>query len=837
MKKQKYQGLTDQEVLTSREKHGTNVLTERKPQSPFVKLLLKFTDPLIEILLVAGVLSICISCYEYFRLGESSQVFLEPLGIFIAILIATVLAFLFEWKAEKEFRLLTLVKDDRLVKVVRNGKVTQVARKDIVVGDIVILSTGDEIPADGTLLEGTNLQVDESSLTGEPVCNKTTIEADFDAAATFPSNYMLRGTNVLEGHGYMKVEAVGDSTENGKVFSAVQIENTVKTPLDEQLARLSKWISVFSYVIAAIIIIGKVAFYDYDKDFEFVHFASYVLKAVMIAVTFIVVAVPEGLPMAVTLSLAYNMRRMLHSNNLVRRLHACETMGAVTVICTDKTGTLTQNKMQVADFLLLDDALKDYLYENIAMNSTAMLDENKVIGNPTEGALLLWGRERNQNILNLRNEVEVLKEIPFSTEIKFMSTTVRSSVSGKVVEYVKGAPEIVISMCQQIAGQKNRSDIEQKILSYQRHAMRTLAFAYSEDGGPMTMIGISAIADPIREEVPAAIQECTAAGIEVIIITGDSHDTALEIGRQIGVPEKNIISRARPMDKKEIVEKLQSEGQVVAVTGDGTNDAPALKAAHVGLSMGDGTSVAKEASDITIIDNSFASIVKAVMWGRSLYRNIQRFILFQSTVNLVACITVLIGAFMKTENPLNVTQMLWVNLIMDTFAAMALASLPPSKDVMKDKPRNRKAFIIDHKMFVNLFSMGIAFVLILGALLLFFKTHELNNVEEFLDAKRVRGAHLMGFELTFFFTTFVMLQFWNLFNVRLFRTNAKLKELKWGKSFMFIVALIFVGQILIVRFGGTMFGVQPLDPLSWLIIVVSTFIINLILGWILRKME
>ena len=836
MKKKQYQGLNDHEVLENRKRYGVNVLTEKEPQSPFVKLLLKFTDPLIEILLVAGVLSIGISCYEYFYLSESIQVFLEPVGIFIAILIATVLAFLFEWKAEKEFRLLTMVQDDRQVKVVRNGKVTQVPRKDVVVGDIVILSTGDEIPADGTLLECFQLTVNESSLTGEPSCRKTIQEDEFDSAATFPSNYVLRGTNVLEGHGCMKVEVVGDQSEQGKVFSVVQIENSVKTPLDEQLARLGKWISRFSYVVAGIIIIGKIAFYDYDEvDFDIVHFVSYVLKAVMIAVTFIVVAVPEGLPMAVTLSLAYNMRRMLHSNNLVRRLHACETMGAVNVICTDKTGTLTQNKMQVADLLLCDESLAEHLYENISVNSTAMLDGDKVIGNPTEGALLLWGKTRKDNLLNLRNDVEVLQEIPFSTEIKFMSTTVRSSIDGKTVEYVKGAPEIVLDMCKQIAGNWNRSDIEAKLQSYQRHAMRTLAFAYSTNKGPMTLMGIAAIADPIREDVADAIQACTAAGIDVKIITGDSRETALEIGRQIGVPENNIIARARPMDKKQIVESLQSQGQIVAVTGDGTNDAPALKVAHVGLSMGDGTAVAKEASDITIIDNSFASIVRAVVWGRSLYRNIQRFILFQTTVNVVACITVLIGAFMKTENPLNVTQMLWVNLIMDTFAAMALSSLPPNTDVMKEKPRNRKAFIIDRPMFIHIASMSGLFVLILGALLRFFKTHSLSGLEDFLNATPQINASLTEYELTFFFTTFVMLQFWNLFNVRMFRTKAKFSELKWGKSFTMIALLILLGQVFIVSFGGTMFGVQPLDPYSWAVIILFTFSINLLFGWILRK--
>lgn len=822
-----YQGLSAKEVGESRVKYGSNVLTEKKKQSPWKKFLKKFSDPLIRILLVAAVLSIGISFYEYYSLGTDAEVFFEPVGIIIAILLATGLAFLFEYKAEKEFVLLTQVDDDVLVKVFRDAHLQEVCRKEIVVGDIVVLNTGDEIPADGLLLECKNFQVDESSLTGELSCRKTTDESQMDAAATFPSNRVLRGTTVLEGHGVMRVDAVGDATENGKVFSAVHIDDTVKTPLNEQLDSLSKWISRFSFTLAAVIVVVKLLTYEHWGDFDAVQFLVYLLKAVMIAVTLIVVSVPEGLPMAVTLSLAYNMQRMFRTNNLVRRLHACETMGAVDVICTDKTGTLTQNLMRVDDVCCFGQDEMPYILENMVVNSTASLDGNHVVGNPTEGALLLYAREQNPDSLAWRSKTEVLDEVPFSTEIKYMATTVRSSVDGKIVKYIKGAPEIVLAMCKEVAGGTDRRDLEDWARERQQRGMRTLGLARND-----TFIALVSISDPIRPEVPQAIQQCRDAGIEVRIITGDSPATAQEIGRQLGVEPEQIVARARPMDKKRIVEQLRDdEGRVVAVTGDGTNDAPALKAAHVGLSMGDGTAVAKEASDITILDNSFASIVRAVVWGRSLYKNIQRFILFQATVNVVACAVVLAGAFMGTENPLNVTQMLWVNLIMDTFAAMALASLPPSDEVLNERPRARHSFIINRRMFVNLLSTSLIFLLFLGGLLLFFKTHELDNYSDFVtkfnDIKH--NATLHGYELSFFFTTFVLLQFWNLFNVRLLSVRTAPWATGWGRGFMLIALIIFVGQILIVQFGGKMFGVVPLDFSSWSIILAVTFVTGLII--------
>ena len=701
-KKVHYEGLTDAEVLESRKKYGANVLTPPEKDPLWKQFLEKFEDPLIIILMIAGVLSIGISFYEYFGLGEGGEVFFEPAGIFVAILLATGLAFYFELQADKEFTILNQVNDDEPVEVIRNGNVKQIPRKDVVVGDIVILNTGEEVAADGELIEAVQLHLDESTLTGEPVCGKSINKEEFDKNATYPTNHVMKGTKVMEGHGIFRVLAVGDTTEQGKVFEAAQIDDSVKTPLNEQLDGLSDWITKVSYGFAALIIIGRIAVYlisngtdCFGSMEQIAPFIAYVLQTLMIAVTLIVVAVPEGLPMAVTLSLAYSMRRMLRTNNLVRKMHACETMGATTVICTDKTGTLTQNQMKVDDIKVYATNVSDnVINEGFAVNSTASIDfsivtKPQVLGNPTEGALLLWLSSKGIDYRMLRESVNIVKELPFSTERKYMATIVESAaIPDKKVLYVKGAPEIIFNICK--ISDVDKGTVDKQLITYQERAMRTLGFAYqvleNDDtviendkliAGSLHFIGIAAIADPVRADVPNAVKECLNAGINIKIVTGDTPGTAKEIGRQIGlwsstdtdnniitgpefeeltdeqlldrIEDLKIIARARPMDKKRLVEALQKKNQVVAVTGDGTNDAPALHTAHVGLSMGDGTSVAKEASDITIIDNSFSSIGKAVMWGRSLYQNIQRFLLFQLTVNVTACFLVLCGAFMGTE--------------------------------------------------------------------------------------------------------------------------------------------------------------------------------------------
>ena len=873
--KQQYQGLNPEQVAESRRLHGENVLTPPEKTSLWKQFLEKFEDPIIRILLVAWVLSMVIAgvhCWGPEAAGFSA--FLEPLGIFFAIMLASCVGFFFEVKANRAFDVLNTVNDDILVTVIRGGKITEVPRRDIVVGDIVLLGTGDEVPADGHLLEAVSLQINESTLTGEPLISKTTREEDFDAEATYPSNVVMRGTTVVDGHGVMVVEQVGDATGYGKVYEGSQIDNNIDTPLQIQLKGLANVISKAGYTIAVVTFLalaGKMVLSG--ESYSVMEWISHLLNFFMVAVTLIVVSVPEGLPMSVTLSLALSMNRMLKTNNLVRKMHACETMGATTVICTDKTGTLTQNQMQVhetkfynlANQKLGNDELSKLIQEGIAVNSTANLErENgtvKTLGNPTEAALLLWLNAQQIDYLPLREEADVVSQLTFSTERKYMATVVQSPLLGKKVLYVKGAPEIVLSNSRRVAMngeyvsvEKARPEIEQQLLAYQNQAMRTLGFAYQilDEGAneapytegrlnpdvDLTYIGIVAISDPVRKDVPAAVQSCMKAGISVKIVTGDTPGTAREIGRQIGIwkPEdtdRNIITgpafealsdkealervldlkimcRARPTDKQRLVQLLQQKGAVVAVTGDGTNDAPALKAAQVGLSMGDGTSVAKEASDITILDNSFSSITRAVMWGRSLYRNIQRFLLFQLTINVAACLIVLLGSLIGTESPLTITQMLWVNLIMDTFAAGALASLPPNERVMNDKPRRSGPdgdFIITRPMAYRIFGVGVIFVAILMGLLLHFHASE----------------GLSAHDLSWFFSFFVMLQFWNMFNAKAFMEGTSaFAHLKESKSFLFVAVLILVGQYLIVTFGGQMFNVVPLSWKDWGIIIGSS---------------
>lgn len=879
-------GLTDEQVLKSRIEHGVNLLTPPKRPSLWKLYLEKFEDPVVRVLLVAALFSLLISIVE--------NEYAETIGIIMAILLATGIGFFFEYDAGKKFDLLNAVNEETLVKVIRNGRVQEIPRKEVVVGDIVLLETGEEVPADGALLEAVSLQVNESNLTGEPVVSKTTVEADFDEEATYASNHILRGTTIVDGHGSMCVEAVGDATEIGKVARQSTEQSTELTPLNIQLTKLANLIGKIGFSVAGlaflIFLVKDVALvYDFASFHTFRDWLPALqatLQYFMMAVTLIVVAVPEGLPMSVTLSLALNMRRMLSTNNLVRKMHACETMGAITVICTDKTGTLTQNLMQVyeANFgglkngsELGNDDLGRLVMEGISVNSTAFLEEGasgekpKGVGNPTEVALLLWLNEQGKDYLALREQATVIDQLTFSTERKFMATLVHSPLLGKKILYVKGAPEIVLGKCKEVILDGKRVDaseyrpaIEAQLLDYQNMAMRTLGFAFrvmdeeeqeigkeiQEKVKDMSFLGVVAISDPIRPDVPAAVEKCRSAGIDVKIVTGDTPGTATEIARQIGLwlpedTERNritgaafaeltdeealdrvmdlkIMSRARPTDKQRLVQLLQQKGAVVAVTGDGTNDAPALNHAQVGLSMGTGTSVAKEAGDITLLDDSFNSIGTAVMWGRSLYKNIQRFIVFQLTINFVALFIVLSGALVGTELPLTVTQMLWVNLIMDTFAALALASTPPDEGVMKEKPRKSTDFIITGSMKVHILGMGLAFLAVLMGMLLWF-AHE----EGGMTPRR----------LTIFFTFFIMLQFWNLFNARVFGTSdSAFKGITKSYGMELIILAILGGQILIVQFGGAVFRTVPLDLSTWMAIVSSTSLV-LWMGELVRLVQ
>lgn len=852
-------GLTDEQVKQSREQHGKNVLTPPQRTSLWKLYLDKYRDPIIQILLVAAFVSLILAFIE--------KNFMETIGIFVAVFLATTVGFYFERDAAKKFNLLTALSEEQPVKVRRNGKVMEIPRHDVVVGDVVLVEVGDEVPADGELIVCNDLQINESALTGEPVAEKS-LEGGGDGA--YPRNVILRSTMVMNGRGEFVVTAVGDATEIGKVAKKSTEQTSVETPLHMQLDKLAKMISKVGSVVSVaaffIFLIHDILTNPAWGGKDYFYMAEIVLKYFMMAVTLIVMAVPEGLPMAITLSLALNMRRMLKSNNLVRKLHACETMGAVTVICTDKTGTLTQNKMQVSalelkqgDEVLLDTA--------IALNSTAELNDGKPIGNPTESALLLWLDAQGKDYEELRKQVNVLKQLPFSTERKMMATL--AEVDGETYLFVKGAPEIVMKKC--IIEDRMLRQSAEELDEWQHKAMRTLAFAYKKieasimrtsrtstaevvallDANDLQLQAIAAIADPIRPDVPAAVQECRHAGIEVKVVTGDTAATALEIGKQIGVfedePENigadgsltsldqqmitgeqwealsdeeayerakdiRVMSRARPTDKQRLVAMLQKRGEVVAVTGDGTNDAPALHYAHVGLSLGSGTSVAKEASDMTLLDDSFKSIANAVMWGRSLYRNLQRFLFFQLVVNVAALLLVLGGSVIGTEMPLTVTQILWVNLIMDTFAALALASLPPSHEVMKDKPRKASDFIINKSIGFGILFCGIVFFLVMFALLVYCERRGKGGVD----------VH----ELTMFFTTFVMIQFWNLFNAKaLMSHHTAFRHFLKDKGMILVLVLVLVGQWIIVTFGGEMFRTTPLSLHEWLLIIGSTSVV------------
>lgn len=887
---------------------GQNIIPEPESEPLWKAFLAKFKDPIIVILLVVLALSVAISAYEILVMGKSASCLIEPAGILAAIILATGIAFILEVNAEKEFKILNKKKDERQVKVLRwrseaekaqnkRPVMFQVKRCDVVKGDIVQIESGDEIPADGELIQAQTLRIDESNYTGEPYTTKMVVPDPTLPESTYPRNFLLRGTTVLEGNALYLVTAVGEDTEEGKGAAILKNEPEVETPLNKQLDQLARWITIASYIVAGLIVVGRMVYFlllDGDaSNNSFLDIAEFTLKSIMLAVTLIVVAVPEGLPMSVTISLALSMKKMLKQNNLVRKLHACETMGAATVICTDKTGTLTKNKMQVQAFVqYIDDY--DFIAQSISVNSTAELaqredsEKPRTVGNPTEGAILYYfarKRKPSHDYEYYRDNATILEQKTFTPETKYMSTVATDDLTGRKYRYVKGAPEVVLRMSERVGDAHTKDDVLRQLDEFQRKGMRTLGFAFQEIIGdnetPMTYIGTVAIQDPVRDDVREAIENCRAAGVRVIMVTGDVALTANEIGVESGILDENepfqfitgaefakmdsdyikkqvlpslkILSRARPEDKLRLVSLLQESGEIVAVTGDGTNDALALKKAHVGLSMGDGTARAKEASDITIIDNSFSSINKGILWGRSLYLNIRRFILFQMTINLCACFVVLLGAFLGLDSPLTVTQMLWVNLIMDTFAAIALSTLPPDTRVMQEKPRDPKSHIIDRRMLVKIIAWGGIFFIFLAGLWQLLWHVDIDPSEgvaslfhpetakvffgQMLDMTHSH-AHLSGYELGIFFTTFVLLQFWNIFNARYFRTGRSLLEDivmsvvkpktakdRFSFGFLAIVCVILLGQFLIVNYLGEFFDVSPLSFQDWKYLIVSTSVV------------
>ncbi len=851
-----YKGLNNKQVSESREKWGSNIISPPKREGWFKLLLKKFNDPLIKILLVAATISILINI-----LDKHTSI-IESLGIILAILIATIVSFINEYKANKEFDIVNKINDETLVKVIRDindeSVVVELPKVDIVVGDYIIISAGDEIPADGHLLDSIDLKVNESSLNGESEPAKKTHIESTNYNTAYSPNKLYRGTTVSEGEGVYMVDFVGDDTEIGKTAKQATEVVKIKTPLQLQLEKLGKQIGLIGLLVAGLTFIVLLITAILKKEiitplFDVANLTTNILIIVeffMVAITLVVMAVPEGLPMSITLSMAYSMRKMAKSHTLIRKLDACETMGATTVICTDKTGTLTLNKMSV---VFISNKLSDSVALDIANNTTAFLNGDEVIGNQTEGALLLHLKSEGYNYKELRDNAQIIKRIPFSSTIKYMATLYTSN--GVIRLAIKGAPEIVLSKCSNV----DASSIIKEISKYQSKGLRALVMcskvidskfidtnnidSITEElitKGEFTLDSYVALEDPIRSDVPYSMEMCNSAGVNVKIITGDTSLTAITIAKESGLwrdgdtleknsitgydfenisdeqaikilPDIKVMSRAKPADKMRLVRLLQSMGEIVAVTGDGTNDAPALNYANVGLAMGSGTSTAKESSDIILLNNSFTSVVSAIKWGRTIYRNIQKFIVFQLTVNVAALLTALLGPFFGIELPLTVTQILWINLIMDTLAAIALATELPSENIMNERPRNIKDSIITKKMFKNILIFGISFFILSFLVLL---------IEQIF----VNDGNLFSLEnLTIFFTFFVMLQLWNMLNIKVFpKRESSLLSLTKNKAFLIIFLTIFILQIIIVNFGGVVMRTTPISFKSWIVLILVT---------------
>ncbi len=828
----KIQGLTDAEVLSSREKHGLNLLTPPK-EVPWWKLYLeKFKDPIIVILLVATAISLAFGIIE----GN----YTESIGIIAAVLIATGVGFWREYDAKKKFDAMKSDKDYEPVKVRRNGVVVEITKDHVVVGDIAILSAGDEIPADIELFKAIDMKVAESAMTGESVAvPKYPIDEAYTGSG-FAPNLLLRGTTIESGLGEGVVIKVGDETEIGKTTIQASEETDNKTPLEEKLGELAGKITTAAFLVAGLMfIILNLVHWDFAfGDHAFSWSMSTLLTEVgflMGAIVVIIVAVPEGLPLSVTLALAFSMKTMANENNLVKKMHACETIGAVNVIFTDKTGTLTQNCMTVVDVDVREED-KDVLNLVGAVNSTAnWSNASRVLGNPTEAAILKhMGHDLSER---LRSEYRILSCIPFSSAYKYMVTQAQNEESKEEIILIKGAPEVIARIIRydkylgEVSTQqaRGRRAISAAIINSKDYNAVKESL---ESGNPLddcTYIGTWFIEDPVRSDVPDAIRKCYGAGIDVVMMTGDNLRTGTEIGRQAGFKDiwaieakdfweavknpqngreyPNVIARCTPTNKLDILKWAKDKDYVCAMTGDGVNDSPSLNHADVGIAMGSGTSVAKEAADIILLDDAFPSIVTGVKWGRSLYKNIKNFLFFQLSINVSACLIAVFGPLVGVEMPFTVIQFLWINLVMDSLAAIALTSEPADERVLSEKPRDRRQFIIDKSLAKSIFGFGI-FVWILCTFVLWGMKHT-----EFLSK----------IDLTVFFASYMVINLWNMFNARVIGKNKSVfSGLKSNYKFTGILLFILAVTILLVQFGGEVFQTHPLSWKTWLTIILVT---------------
>ena len=839
-------GLTTKQAIHNREKYGSNTLTREKPQSLARRIFEAAVEPMILMLIMAGIIDIAVNIIRAATGSEAD--FLECVGIFVAISLSVVITVVMEGKSAKAFEALSKISEDTTIKVLRNGDTVMLSQKELVVGDIVLLSTGDKIPADGRLLESVGFAADESALTGESVPAKKDAESiitDERTPLAERCNMLYSGNYITSGYGKMVITAVGDNTEFGKIAGELTKTGKASTPLQEKLARLGKTITILGVIAAAIVFITEIISFALSGGLIF----EEVLEAFVTSIVLIVAAVPEGLPTIVAVSLSINIIKLSQQNALVKKMIASETVGCINVICSDKTGTLTENKMTVSAFCDNEwhekpsELSSNWMVHNICLNTTADISQDGTfIGNPTECAMLNFyehsdaRKKSGKSYKDERSDHDVLVAFPFSSELKHMTTI--SKVDGKIISYVKGSPECVFSMCN--ISDSEKGAIERYIVNAQQKAMRVIAFAHKkldalrdyEDEHhhaametDMAFDGFVAISDPLRADVYDAVENCRRAGIDLKMLTGDNIVTATAIADElhilnndhIAVEAKNIvdlsddelsemlptisvIARSTPTIKMRVVKLLKARGNVVAVTGDGINDAPALKNADVSIAMGiSGTDVSKEASDIVLLDDSFSTIVKAIAWGRGIYENFKRFIQFQLTVNVASVIVVFMSIILGFKAPFTALQLLWINIIMDGPPALTLGLEPIYDDLMSRQPTKRSENIVSKPMLLRIGLTGIYMSVI------FLCQYAFN----FLGATT-------GQMTTVLFTLFTLFQLFNAFNCRELHTVSIFKHLLKNRIMLLVISITFVLQILIIQFAGAFFGTIPLDLTMWL---------------------